>query len=309
MKLLFWIVICGNAAVLGLLFLLGLAAAPSSKTSPWAVAAALLVVPGLLIAGAILLFTRATSPAGRGLALVLAASPWLVALALRGLAGLQVARYTDAEGQMAWFPEGPLRDLAAAIARNDAVAVAALLPGVDVNAGGFSGTTLLMLALRQLATTPQELGCLRALLKAGADPRRGGPEAPLELAIRASKGAGTEPVAAVLAAGADANARDQFGRPVFFAATGVSVDPAVLGLLLDRGADLKAKDRSGLTALVHAANSPNWKAVMLLLQRGAEWKDVRNLMGLSFKDAVESHARLHGDGGGVADVIDYLRRH
>ena len=43
----YWLIVCFDVAVLGLFFLLGLAAAPSSKTSPMQVAAFMLIVPGV----------------------------------------------------------------------------------------------------------------------------------------------------------------------------------------------------------------------------------------------------------------------
>jgi hypothetical protein len=47
-KILFWLLVIGDIAGLLVLFLLGLAAAPSSRTSPLAVAATMLLVPAAL---------------------------------------------------------------------------------------------------------------------------------------------------------------------------------------------------------------------------------------------------------------------
>jgi len=81
-KILFWMIACVDAAALLLVFVLGLAAAPSSHTSPLAVAAYLLVVPGLLLAGAIVLFLRAKSGVGRASAFLLVAA--VIALFVTG---------------------------------------------------------------------------------------------------------------------------------------------------------------------------------------------------------------------------------
>jgi hypothetical protein len=64
MKIVYWIVVACDVAGF-LLLVLALAAAPGSKTSPLAVAATMLVIPGLLPGGSILLFLRAASPVWR----------------------------------------------------------------------------------------------------------------------------------------------------------------------------------------------------------------------------------------------------
>lgn len=180
-KAVYWIIVCCDVAVLLLLFVLGLAAAPSSRTSPLAVAANMLVVPGLLLGASILTFLRRTSPARRGVAFLLAASPVIVVVLLRGIEGAKLRVNTDSQGSLTYFRAGPMRDIATAISQNDAATVASLTPRVDVNGRGYGGMTLLMSALRQLRATPGHLEVLRALMKAGADPNEGTDELPLEM--------------------------------------------------------------------------------------------------------------------------------
>jgi hypothetical protein len=58
-----------------------------------------------------------------------------------------------------------------------------------------------------------------------------------------------------------------------------------------------------------AALSNNWRAVLLLLQRGVDYKTGRTVNGESFAQMVESHARVYGDSASVAEVVEYLNRH
>ena len=66
-KVLFWMIAFVDAVALLLIFVSGLAAAPNSRASPLPVAAYLLVVPGLLLAGEpglaeVVEFVRGASP-------------------------------------------------------------------------------------------------------------------------------------------------------------------------------------------------------------------------------------------------------
>jgi hypothetical protein len=105
--------------------------------------------------------------------------------------------------------------------------------------------------------------------------------------------------------GANPNPIDQFGRPVYFMATGITVPIEVLRILLDRGADLNVRDRDGRSVVWDAATTANWPAVLLLLQRGAG-AEGRSVNGETFVQMVESHARVYGDTAGVAAVLEYL---
>ena len=310
MRTLFWIAIFADIAVLGLFFLLGLAAAPSAKTSAFAVTAAMLPVPVLLIIGAILMFTRMSGDGWRGLAVILAASPWLLIFVMRANEEVKIRMTSDASGKMTYFRSGTLREIADAISRNDAAKVAELAPQVNVNAHGYSGMTLLMFAFRQMRETPGEIGCMRALLKAGANPNEGADySSPLETAIQLSGKTGPEPVMLLLAAGADPNRKNTFGAPVYYQATGLPVPPGVLQAMLDHGANVKTLDGNRLSVAFDAASAGNWKAVLLLVQRGAPWKGMFGANGLSLVDSAESYRRVYGDREGLEEAIAYLRAH
>lgn len=310
MKILFWLLIAADSAVVLMFFVLGLAAATSTRQSGFAVATSLpFVVPVIVLIAAILLFTRSPSALGRSAGLLLAAAPAILLIWLRGSAALDVRQNTTSSGEVAHFREGPLRDIVSAIKNNDSVTVARLVPTVDVNSHGFVDVTLLMLALRQLKETPTDVAILRTLLKAGADPNLvASGELPLTVAIQQSKTTGAEPVVMLLKAGANPNTKDQFGKPVFYAGTYASAPPSVLSALLDNGADVTIKNKDGLSVVFDAAQSNNWRAVLLLLQRGADYKTGRTVNGESFTQMVDSHARMYGDTAGMTEVVEYLKR-
>ena len=303
MKVAFWGLVALDLLGIVLWFLLGLAAAGSSRTSPVQVTFLLLVLPCLLLGAAVVLFVRSVSPAGRVLALLLAATPLLLLVAARAVAEMQFRAGTNPQGEMTFFRAGPSRDIAEAIARNDAATVAALAPKVDVNATGIADATLLVLAAQQLRRTPDRHEVLRALLAAGADPDKGAQyEFPLAIAIQVSGKAGTEPVRMLLDAGADPNLPTSFGEPVWFIATGQSATPETLALLLDRGADMNAIASNGSTALFSAANARNWKAALLLLRRGADWRRGTSVNGLSFKALVDDRVGSESGDSAFAEV-------
>lgn len=307
LKVLFWLVVLVDAAALGLMFLLGLAAAGPSKTSPIAVVF-FFGVPAVLLLGAVALFVKTQSSGLRVLAFLLAASPMI-------LIGVQMAQtawtfssYQVSNGQLNFFRSGDAKEIEAAIGKNDVAAVRALLAkGANVNEKGRDNTTLLQAALRQLRRTPGELEILRALVAAGADPNAGTGELPLTMAIQASGKSGAEPVKLLLDRGANPNALTEFGEPVWFSGTGITAPPEVLTMLLDKGADIKATTRAGNNVLALAATTQNWKALLLLLQRGADPQMVRTPMGQGLLEKLESDLRTYGDKGGLAEVIAYLK--
>lgn len=223
----FWLFVAIDAVVFGLVLVLGLAAAAPSRTplpALW-----VLVVPPLLLFGAVYLHLRSPVALLRALAFAAVVLPG-VALGAQGL----------------W---------------NGYVAF--------TNPDALWGETKLTRALRELPKDPSQLAVLRSLLAAGEDPDREGEALPLAMAVYAAKDVGDEPLRLLLDAGADPNQRDQFGEPAWFAATGGSGSVAVLQLLLERGADLQATSRDGRGAAWHAVDTENWPVAKLLLERGA----------------------------------------
>lgn len=312
-KLLFWLLMAGNLAVLGLFFVLGLAAAPSSRTSPLAVAAFMLVVPGLLLAATTALFMFAKSQHWRTVAVALAATPLLLAVGAGVWGRLDLKSYLDpsAPGGYANYRAGPLRELEAAVLRHDAAAVAALAPQVSkaqLSTAGRDSSPILVVALRALSEKPAQPEVLRTLLQAGADPNAGTYDMPLSWAILISPKTGPEPVQLLLQAGANPNLQLGGSEPAYFAATAKNVDLAMLRALLDRGADVKARTSSGGNALTHAASARNWRAALLLLERGAPWQGTRSPMGLDFRGQVEAHLRENRGDADAQAVLAFLDR-
>jgi ankyrin repeat protein len=62
-----------------------------------------------------------------------------------------------------------------------------------------------------------------------------------------------------------------------------------LALLLDRGANIDAMAKDESTALFSAARARNWKAALLLLQRGADWRRGKSVNGMPFANLVDGY--------------------
>jgi len=87
--------------------------------------------------------------------------------------------------------------------------------------------------------------------------------------MSAARNGHTNAVLALLADGADVNAKDSNGwTALMSAAASGHVD--TLGALLAKGADVNAKDKSGWTALIVAADSGHRDSVLALLKKGAD---------------------------------------
>jgi len=303
LKLVFWGLAALDLLGILLLFVLGLAAAGSSRTSPLQVTLFLLVLPCIPLAAAVVVFLRSSSPMGRVVALLLVAAPLAVLVSTKAIADVQLRANSNERGELTFFRAGPMREIAEAIARNDSRTVASLVSTVDVNKTGLSDMTLLLLAARQLRQTPEQHEVLRVLLAARADPNKGAQyELPLAIAIQQSGKAGLEPVKLLLDAGANPNLKTSFGEPVWFAAIGRSSTLETLALLLDRGADVNALTPNESTALFTAANVRNWQAALLLLQRGADWRRGRSVNGVSFKELIDSYAGAESGDSAYVDV-------
>lgn len=303
LKVLFWLVVLIDAAALGLTFVLGLAAAGPSKTNPLSVLL-FFAVPALVLLGAVVLFLRAQSTGLRGLAFLLAASPMIFVGVQMVQSAWTLVSYQTAEGRLRYLRSGAAQQLETAIERNDLGTVQQLLrQGVNVNERGRDNQSFLEVALRQMRQTPEKQEVLRVLLQAGADPNAGGEELPLTMAIQVSGKTGAAPVKLLLERGANPNAITEFGDPVWFGATGITVPKEVLALVLNKGADIKAKARSGNNALATAAAAQNWPALLALLQKGADPKLVRTPMGQGLLEKLESDLRTYGDKGGLEEAI------
>ena len=103
------------------------------------------------------------------------------------------------------------------------------------------------------------------LLQRGADPNRPGPSGTTALMWAIPD---VEKVRVLLARGAAVNARSQTERTPLLVAASYPGTVDVLRLLLDRGADLRATDQGGATALTLAVRSADVDVVRFLVERG-----------------------------------------
>lgn len=237
LKLVFWLAMALDAAVLLLFFVLGLAAAGPSHTSPISVFLLMLLAPGLVLGGLGFLFIRTQSTALQLVALTLVLSPILLVMAGIGMQEMQKLLHPEAEQRQVAFQPVSLKEVQDAVLRNDVEGVkkAAAAANIGQHLGGAG---VIHMSLLRLQKSPEQLPVLKALLDAGANPNRGDADAPLKIAIQCSPKAGIEPVRLLLDAGADPNALDKLGVPVYMAAMDKK---EVLQLLIDRGAKVDTK--------------------------------------------------------------------
>ena len=102
-------------------------------------------------------------------------------------------------------------------------------------------------------------------------------------------------VAALLAAGADVNARNRSGLTPLHLAASSNENPAVIGLLLEAGANLEARDDEGRTPLHRAVlwNHQNPAVIEALLDAGAN-AAARNAAGQTPWDLAQENEALKG---------------
>lgn len=197
-----------------------------------------------------------------------------VLLAVAAAGSAQGARVLDAEQV---FAAGPVADLASAAAAGDAARVRALAVRTDVDARGRDDLTLLQWALLK-----RSVGGLAALLDAGADPSRIGVDGSSvwHQAAAADDPAYLRALLAARPAGADVR-HARTGATPLMAALMAGRD-AQRRLLLEAGADVRAADTQGDTALHVAAKINDAQAALDLLQAGAD-PLMRNGRGVTFQ--------------------------
>jgi ankyrin repeat protein len=186
------------------------------------------------------------------------------------------------------FFSGPQREVARAVAAGDPAAVAALAPRTDLDAPGAHDMTLLVLAMawEREDPTPKRLEVITELVRAGATPGQVVPDlgSALDLALMAD---GPGPLRAMLDGGLSPDAMAAGGdTPALHrAANEDSVDQ--MRLLLDRGADVDARDALGTPAITDALRAMQLDQVDELLDRGADPRAV-NRLGQSFPNVLEA---------------------
>jgi hypothetical protein len=170
------------------------------------------------------------------------------------------------------FRKPAQRDLAHAIRAHDAAAAKSLIPGAGNLNTLYEGETLLRFAVSNVdPQNPASKEIVKALLDAGADPNIPSFSTfPLTMAFFA----GPDVTGLLLNAGADPNLLDSAGRPLWWDAISPTAEPDLqnLKILLEHGADVTKRD-SESGPVGYAADRKCWRAMWLLIERGAEWKD------------------------------------
>jgi N-acyl-D-amino-acid deacylase len=150
-----------------------------------------------------------------------------------------------------------------AIQRGSASDVERLLKaGVSPNVADADGVPALM-----AATLFADADTVEFLLSRGADPNRTGPGGATALMWAAPD---VEKVRRLLNHGANVNARSETDRTALLVAASYPATVNALRLLLDRGADLRAEDRGGSTALSLAIRSASVDVVQFLVEKGLD---------------------------------------
>lgn len=122
------------------------------------------------------------------------------------------------------------------------------------------------------ATLFSDAAGVEELLKGGADPNQTDSAGATALMWAVPD---IEKARRLLARGANVNARSaNLGRTPFLIAAGYPGSVDVLTLLLERGADLRAKDTAGFSALAAAMVSADLEVVRFLIARGLDPNDV-----------------------------------
>ena len=180
--------------------------------------------------------------------------------AIRGLAA------TGADLNTRHDHDNTLLHHAVSYSENPAVIKALLRAGADVNAGNIDNATPLHVALR----LNHNLAVAEALLAAGADvgARNQRGNTPLHQAIRFNKGLAF--INALLNAGADVAARNQDGCAPLHLVARFSQDPGAVKTLIAAGADPVVPDKDGLTPLHWAAGNANPAVVGLFINKEAD---------------------------------------
>jgi hypothetical protein len=184
------------------------------------------------------------------------------------------------------FGEQPaLFAVAQAIARNDPDAIRAAAQAVpDLQAPGRDGATLLYFAVTQSWQRPELVEPVRTLLSLGADPNYTNGKRN-SFAMANAVHASAPVLRAMLEAGGNPNARDQFRRPMILMNWYLGYYPGQarsrLELLLERGADVNSaipddgSDSAGYTLLLYRTkmgldDNLAYADALTLLERGAD---------------------------------------
>lgn len=168
--------------------------------------------------------------------------------------------------------DGPALDLAQAMMKHDATLVKQLIPAAgDLNKAHKGGSSLWQFGVLQAENTDESIEILRALIAAGADPKRDASADSLQQATST----GPRLTQFLLEAGENPNVLDHDHAPVWWRTIGPGEDDTateLLSMMLDHGADLSWRTPDGRGSVGQAAANRYWYDACLLIERGAEWK-------------------------------------
>lgn len=191
-------------------------------------------------------------------------------------------RFASAEAAVGDFRDPVLKAMADAMRRNDGVALRQLLKGQPPPTGkDRAGNDLLVYALVLVRDKGGTADPVRALLDAGADPRRSRtPEGGdvVHFMIHGRSPEAVETMRLLLGHGADPNAIDpQSGKTPIAA---VYEQPDLVRALADHGADIDRIQPGGVPVVVDLIGTRQWESALYLVEKGANL-DVKNSHGLS----------------------------
>ena len=217
--------------------------------------------------------------------------------------------------------------VAQAIRANDQDAIRAAAKNVpDLQAAGRDGATLLCWAVRQTWQRRELVEAVRTLLSLGADPNytNGHGES---FALGESVHGPASGLRAMLDAGGNPNARNEFGWPIVFMHFKLGYykdeESARLDLLLDRGADINStvpeteSDSAGYTLLLYTTqnglhDSREYADALHLLERGADPNRVA-ADGMNFSKMLIQHREQFTKGRAAppefAQLWDWTEKH
>ena len=247
------------------------------------VAAYLIVLAAIVVTSLTFLLLRSDGLRTAGFVfLLLPSAPLLYSSVAAAVNTVQQERQFSGS---AYF-QGPALDLAQAMVKHDADLIKQLIPAAgDLNQPQGGGTTLWQFGVLQADNTEQSIDMLRALVSAGADPKRDASADTLEHAAAT----GPRLTRFLLEAGANPNLLDNEHRPLWWRTIEPGDDDTtteLLRMMLDHGADLSLRAPDGRGPVGRAVASRYWYVACLLIERGADWKQEK-LSGGSFPELLE----------------------
>jgi ankyrin repeat protein len=187
------------------------------------------------------------------------------------------------------FAQEPSDRFYTAIRENNLPVLRSLLKSTDANTRDKRGTTPLM-----YAAASGSIDSMRAILAAGANVNATNDFGATALMWGITD---AEKVRALLAAGADVRAKSKMGRTPLYLAAANDGSSATVKLLLDRGANPTERDSIQSTPLLAAAGTNDLVSIRLLLEHGADPNDA-DMYGLT--------PLIQAAGNGNAKAIELL---